>query len=427
MNSETVHDDLQKAFAAAPAEPAAADADADLPAGLIDALVNSAVATLTPDLGNAADAKEGGGSSTFRKRRLTVTAHTGGQSGGATLASLTDGKAAPKKKSTAPPVIPRRMFVAHEIGEVPASEPLFSTKQVGTYSCHGIEPSYYEADGITAKINQDRGVVCTPIDDQAHSSVFAVYDGHGERGEKVSDFVMRRVIDQLGCFPNLKGQEPAALINAFVTTNDMLSAEPDVEPMFSGTTAVCVLMRENHIWCANCGDSRAVIGTLAGKKIKARDVSHDQNPDTPGEKERIVRSGGFVSPPPEPGLSARVWLDEGMKQVGLAMARSIGDHAVKHIGVIAAPAITEDDVVEGDQFMILASDGVWEFISSQEACDAVFEKLNSGAGAAQAAQLLIEMAALRWREMEGEYRDDITVVLVRFPGLWEDGDAHAAK
>lgn len=44
---------------------------------------------------------------------------------------------------------------------------------------------------------------------------------------------------------------------------------------------------------------------------------------------RITKAGGFVSPPPEPGLSARVWLDAEFTQVGLAMARSIGDHAVK--------------------------------------------------------------------------------------------------
>lgn len=55
---------------------------------------------------------------------------------------------------------------------------------------------------------------------------------------------------------------------------------------------------------------------------------------------RIEAAGGFVSPPPEPGLSSRVWLDAAMTQIGLAMARSIGDHAVKSIGVVAEPEIT---------------------------------------------------------------------------------------
>lgn len=46
-------------------------------------------------------------------------------------------------------------------------------------------------------------------------------------------------------------------------------------------------------------------------------LSEDHNPDRPGELERIERSGGFVSPPPEQGLSARVWLDQEMTRIGL--------------------------------------------------------------------------------------------------------------
>lgn len=56
---------------------------------------------------------------------------------------------------------------------------------------------------------------------------------------------------------------------------------------------------------------------------------------------RIEAAGGFVSLPPEPGLSSRVWLDPAMTQVGLAMARSLGDQAVKLVGVVAEPEVTE--------------------------------------------------------------------------------------
>lgn len=60
----------------------------------------------------------------------------------------------------------------------------------------------------------------------------------------------------------------------------------------------------------------------------------EQNPDSPGERERIEAMGGFVSDPEEPGASARVWLDETRTLVGLAMARSIGDLAVKRVSYI---------------------------------------------------------------------------------------------
>ena len=60
-------------------------------------------------------------------------------------------------------------------------------------------------------------------------------------------------------------------------------------------------------------------------------VRASQNPDSPGERERIESMGGFVSDPEEAGASARVWLDKTRTLVGLAMARSIGDLAVKRV------------------------------------------------------------------------------------------------
>ena len=60
---------------------------------------------------------------------------------------------------------------------------------------------------------------------------------------------------------------------------------------------------------------------------------------------------------------ARVWhLNEDIP--GLAMSRSFGDLAAAEVGVTAIPEITEMNLLEADKFMILASDGVWEFISN---------------------------------------------------------------
>lgn len=82
---------------------------------------------------------------------------------------------------------------------------------------------------------------------------------------------------------------------------------------------------------------------------------------TPANKPqaRIEAAGGFVSPPPEPGLSSRVWLDAEMTQIGLAMARSIGDHAVKSIGVVAEPEVTKHTIKVGTQcapFVVMGFD-----------------------------------------------------------------------
>ena len=99
------------------------------------------------------------------------------------------------------------------------------------------------------------------------------------------------------------------------------------------------------------------------------------------------------------------------------MARSIGDHAVKPVGVIAEPVVTSHTITKDDDFVILASDGVWEFISSEEAVEIVGAHLPMGAS--KACQALIEAAANRWHEEEGDYRDDITALVIRLRNLWD--------
>ena len=95
--------------------------------------------------------------------------------------------------------------------------------------------------------------------------------------------------------------------------------------MTSGTTCVAVYFRGADFWTAHVGDSRAVIATDTGDEIpRARALTNDHKPDDPVEMQRIVEWGGFVSPSPEPGVSARVWLNAGFTMIGLAMSRSIG-------------------------------------------------------------------------------------------------------
>ena len=99
------------------------------------------------------------------------------------------------------------------------------------------------------------------------------------------------------------------------------------------------------------------------------------------------------------------------------MARSIGDHAVKSVGVIAEPVVSFHKIQENDCFLILATDGVWEFISSTEAVKIIGKNLHKGA--TKACQVLIETAAEKWHDEEGDYRDDITALVVRLHDLLE--------
>jgi protein phosphatase PTC2/3 len=116
------------------------------------------------------------------------------------------------------------------------------------------------------------------------------------------------------------------------------------------------------------------------------------------------------------------------------MSRSIGDLAVKRVGVIADPAITQHEIdTSEDLFMLLASDGVFEFVSTQEAVDTAQSVLTAAAAAADtscsscssgsssesavsaACKAVMELANQRWSERVGIYRDDITCVIIRLP------------
>lgn len=119
-------------------------------------------------------------------------------------------------------------------------------------------------------------------------------------------------------------------------------------------------------------------------------------------------------PPEEEGLSARVWSTD--RSVGLSMARSLGDHKLAQCGVIAEPEITTHDITGDDSIMILASDGIWEFITSEEACAIVARHPDDATAACRA---LIYTATDRWREEEGPYRDDITAIVVYMKPLLE--------
>ena len=310
----------------------------------------------------------------------------------------------------------------------------FPRNVVGTYSCHGIEP-VYESDELhftndgentltaTAKINQDRGGIAFPYANCPKTAVFAAYDGHGEGGEFVAQFALHEIPNRLEQHEDFKkGNIEQAFKDVFISVNADLELEQDIEPLYSGCTACVALVRGNEIHFANAGDSRAVMACAivenGGVEYRALDLTLDQNPDSPGEKERIEAAGGFVSPPPEVGLSARVWLDPGFSQIGLAMGRSLGDYAVKTVGVIAEPVVSRHELQPNDEFMIIATDGVWEFLSSQDAVDIVAKGLQNGDGSSMACQHLIEAAAAKWHEREGDYRDDITALVIQMKELW---------
>merc|ERR1712100_883114 len=111
----------------------------------------------------------------------------------------------------------------------------------------------------------------------------------------------------------------------------------------------------------------------------------------------------------EPIGPLRVWLKH-EDVPGLAMTRSFGDGVAHSVGVNSEPEILELDLGKDDKFIILASDGVWEFLSNEEVANIVapfFEVKN----AEKAAEALVRESYLRWKREEEGIVDDITCVI----------------
>ena len=279
--------------------------------------------------------------------------------------------------------------------------------------------------GKSKKFNQDNYFIKIPFLAK-NQSLVGVLDGHGVNGHKVSSFAKRALpvflqnyLPKSNFYSVNDKKEPSSkekfVINeafkkAFLETNLGLNQSQKINIDFSGTTAVVVLIIDKVCFCANLGDSRAVIGSLENNKWRAIPLSYDHKPDDVLEKQRILEAGGQVEPffdeDGEPIGPARIWV-EGEGYPGLAMARSLGDKVGSEVGVIAEPQVMEHLILPNHKFIVLATDGIWEFMSNQECVEIVsrFQETQDPQGACD--QLLKE-AVKRWKKNESVI-DDITI------------------
>nr|GMC94215.1 protein phosphatase 2C 37-like [Ipomoea batatas]GMC95992.1 protein phosphatase 2C 37-like [Ipomoea batatas] len=121
----------------------------------------------------------------------------------------------------------------------------------------------------------------------------------------------------------------------------------------AGSTAVVAVVTPENIVVSNCGDSRAVLC----RNGVAIPLSVDHKPDRPDELKRIQDAGGYV-------------INWDVPRVGglLAMSRAIGDSYFKPY-VTSEPEVTVTERTGDDECLILASDGLWDVVSNETACN----------------------------------------------------------
>ena len=272
------------------------------------------------------------------------------------------------------------------------------------------------------KTNQDNFFIYNNFNNNSNYIYMGVCDGHGMFGQDVSGYLVNTLPQNMNInllnsnISSLSTESTIKLFpiisSTFVNTNIDMTEDDRVDSSFSGSTCVSLFYTPERLICANVGDSRCVMGKFDGNNWKSKNLSRDQKPSEQDEYERIINSGGRVeSFKDENGNYVgpeRVWLkDEDVP--GLAMSRSFGDEIAHTVGVITEPEINEYYFVEEDKFIIIASDGLWEFISSDE-CIEMVKDFYMKNDIEAALNYLYKESSKRWI-MEEEVIDDITILM----------------
>ncbi|XP_076941622.1 putative protein phosphatase 2C 14 [Bidens hawaiensis] len=190
-------------------------------------------------------------------------------------------------------------------------------------------------------------------DSKTDKGFFGVYDGHG--GSKAAEYVSKNlhsnVFDMLDkCSKNTSIQE--AVKAAFMKTDDEFLKQG----LESGACCVTALIKGKELFVSNLGDCRAVIS----KNGKAECLTKDHKASQDDERKRIQDKGGYVE------LHRGTWRVHGV----LAVSRSIGDAHLKD-WVSGEPETKILPLTDDLEYLILASDGLWDEVGNQEAIDVV--------------------------------------------------------
>ncbi|OWZ24375.1 Protein phosphatase [Phytophthora megakarya] len=226
----------------------------------------------------------------------------------------------------------------------------------------------------------------------------AVYDGHG--GAAVSQYLRNQLFSMVS--PELaqldqeilaenkennvlakssRRQKVATMLRDAVHKLDQEVIAKN-EWKFQGSTAVGVLLFEDVLYSMNVGDSRAVL-CRGGDVVE---LTRDHKPNDPQERARIESLGGRVQwfgyvdaqgEPIEPYGAYRV-------NGNLAVARAVGDRDSRPF-VIGEAEIRQYDIeYDKDEFIVIASDGLWDVFTSSEVVEFVQDVMSGEVGSREA-------------------------------------------
>nr|GLL36832.1 probable protein phosphatase 2C 65 [Ipomoea trifida]GMD40030.1 probable protein phosphatase 2C 65 [Ipomoea batatas]GMD43300.1 probable protein phosphatase 2C 65 [Ipomoea batatas]GMD62774.1 probable protein phosphatase 2C 65 [Ipomoea batatas]GME08817.1 probable protein phosphatase 2C 65 [Ipomoea batatas] len=277
-------------------------------------------------------------------------------------------------------------------------------------------------------VNQDAMTVWEHFGGEKNSFFCGVFDGHGPNGHKVAQFIRDGLPSKLSVASKATGDKShdvekdihhhpmfpkwkSNFLQSFKEMDERLEGEEKIDSFSSGTTSVTLIKQGEHLIIGNLGDSRAIMCTRDDTdQLVPEQLTVDLKPNLPSESERIKSCKGRVMATAEEPNVYRVWMPD-QDCPGLAMARAFGDFCLKDYGIISVPEIYYRKISERDEFVVLASDGIWDVLSNYE----VIKTVATARKRSMAARLVVERAVRTWKQKYPRSKtDDCAVVCLFF-------------
>ncbi|KAE9460999.1 hypothetical protein C3L33_07103, partial [Rhododendron williamsianum] len=240
------------------------------------------------------------------------------------------------------------------------------------------------------EVMEDRYSAVVNLQGDPKQAFYGVFDGHG--GTKAAEFAAenldKNILDEVG---RRDGEEMAEAVKYGYLSTDSEFLKEEIR---GGTCCVTALIKKGNLVVSNAGDCRAVMSS--GGIAEA--LTSDHRPSREDEKDRIEKLGGYVD------CCHGVWRIQG----SLAVSRGIGDRHLKQ-WVTAEPETKILKIEPNFEFLILASDGLWDKVSNQEAVD-IARPLCVGI---QKPELLSACKKLATLSISRGSTDDISVMLIQ--------------
>ena len=253
-------------------------------------------------------------------------------------------------------------------------------------SVKGPRPSNEDEYTVIEHVNELLDLSTNDNDDKY--SYIAVYDGHS--GKYTSLYTRSQLHNSL--FKNGKFPDDEAFKEAFEETDRFVNEFQHRQNFSCGTTALSVCIKNNReLIIGNVGDCR---GFLCRDGLPL-EIAVPHNLDREDEKKRIEALGGAV-------VCYGTWRVNGI----LAVSRSIGDYNLRAL-VISEPDVTRIELQKSDEFLIIASDGLWDGINGEEMIEVV-KGIVAEHGREYVCKALCDLG------IERNTKDNVTVVALFF-------------